>query len=82
MAEKNTKAETNKYAELRRTLFEIDVVTVDGETFITLTAEGVIISLVSIVLRCFAYGTYFIKQALEFAAAVPAQAAFDINRLL
>ena len=40
MAEKNTKAETNKYAELRRTLFEIDVVTVDGKTFITLTAEA------------------------------------------
>ena len=37
---KKENVKMNKYAELRRTLFEIDVVTVDGKTFITLTAEA------------------------------------------
>ena len=38
MAEKNTKAETNKYAELRRTQFEIDEVTINGKTFTVINA--------------------------------------------
>ena len=38
MAEKNTKTETNKYAELRRTQYEIDEVTVDGKTFTVINA--------------------------------------------
>ena len=38
MDEKNTKAETNKYAEMRRTQYEIDEVTVDGKTFTVINA--------------------------------------------
>ena len=38
MDEKNTKAEKSKYAELRRTQYEIDEVTVDGKTFTVINA--------------------------------------------
>ena len=38
MAEKNTKAETNKYAELRRTQYEIGTVVIDGKTFTVINA--------------------------------------------
>ena len=38
MAEKNTKSETNKYAELRRTQFEIDKVVIDGKIFTVINA--------------------------------------------
>ena len=38
MDEKNTKAKTNKYAELRRKQYEIDEVTVDGKTFTVINA--------------------------------------------
>ena len=38
MAEKNTKAETNKYAELRRTQYEIDMIVIDGKTFTVINA--------------------------------------------
>ena len=38
MAEKNTKAEPNKYAELRRTQYEIDTVVIDGKTFTVINA--------------------------------------------
>ena len=38
MDEKNTKAETNKYAELRRTQYEIDTVVIDGKTFTVINA--------------------------------------------
>ena len=38
MAEKDNKTSTNKYAELRRTQYEIDEVTVDGKTFTVINA--------------------------------------------
>ena len=38
MAEKDNKTSTNKYAELRRTQFEIDEVTIDGKTFTVINA--------------------------------------------
>ncbi|MBR6995424.1 MAG: hypothetical protein IKH96_05320 [Ruminococcus sp.] len=38
MAEKNTKTETNKYAELRRTQYEIDTVVIDGKTYTVINA--------------------------------------------
>ena len=38
MAEKNTKVETNKYAELRRTQYEIDEVMIDGKKFTVINA--------------------------------------------
>ena len=38
MDEKNTKAETNKYAELRRTQFEIREVVIDGKTYTIINA--------------------------------------------
>ena len=38
MDKKNTKAETNKYAELRRTQYEIDKIVVDGKTFTVINA--------------------------------------------
>ena len=38
MAEKDNKTSTNKYAELRRTQYEIDEVTIDGKTFTVINA--------------------------------------------
>ena len=38
MDEKNTQAEKNKYAELRRTQYEIDTVVIDGKTFTVINA--------------------------------------------
>ena len=38
MAETDTKTSTNKYAELRRTQYEIDEVTIDGKTFTVINA--------------------------------------------
>ncbi|MBQ6035530.1 MAG: hypothetical protein IJL33_08525 [Ruminococcus sp.] len=38
MAEKDTKTSTNKYAELRRTQFEIRNVTIDGKTYTVINA--------------------------------------------
>ena len=38
MAEKDNKTSTNKYAELRRTRFEIDEITIDGKTFTVINA--------------------------------------------
>ena len=38
MAEKDTKTSTNKYAELRRTQFEIRNVTIDGKTYTIINA--------------------------------------------
>ena len=38
MAEKDNKTSTNKYAELRRTQYEIDEVIVDGKTFTVINA--------------------------------------------
>ena len=38
MAEKKTKVETNKYAELRRTQYEIDEVMIDGKKFTVINA--------------------------------------------
>ena len=38
MAKKNTKAETNKYDELRRTQYEIDTVVIDGKTYTVINA--------------------------------------------
>ncbi len=38
MAEKDNKTSTNKYAEMRRTQYEIDEVTIDGKTFTVINA--------------------------------------------
>jgi predicted dinucleotide-utilizing enzyme len=38
MAEKDNKTSTNKYAELRRTQFEMDTVVIDGKTFTVINA--------------------------------------------
>ena len=38
MAEKDNKTSTNKYAELRRTQFEIREVVIDGKTFTVINA--------------------------------------------
>ena len=38
MAEKDKTLTTNKYAELRRTQYEIDEVTIDGKTFTVINA--------------------------------------------
>lgn len=38
MAEKDNKTSTNKYAELRRTQFEIRKVTIDGKTYTVINA--------------------------------------------
>ena len=38
MAEKDNKTSTNKYAELRKTQYEIDEVTIDGKTFTVINA--------------------------------------------
>ena len=38
MAEKKTKVETNKYAELRRTQYEINEVMIDGKKFTVINA--------------------------------------------
>ena len=38
MAEKENKTSTNKYAELRRTQFEIDTVLIDSKTFTVINA--------------------------------------------
>ena len=38
MAENENKTSTNKYAELRRTQFELDTVVIDGKTFVVINA--------------------------------------------